>query len=363
MGNLVFDENSGWFKGKYIDSAGRRKFHRLSRNEKQAQKTLAALEGKAILDRHLGVKPLKTVRFGAFCEIFMSYARGNVKSWERYSSSVAKLLEFFGNEVDLVAIDSHQIEGYKSSRIESGKVEGATINRDLQVLKRMYYKAIDWDYARENPVTKVEFYAESYGRIRYLTREEFVKVLEAADPRVRPVIVFAVHTGMRQSEILGLQWSDMDLENRYASLYVTKNSEPRKVALNASAVLAVLPLKLSKSDYVFSDSSGVPLSPRTVLDWFKRALAKAGIRDFRFHDLRHTCASWMAMAGVPIEKIKAQLGHKDIRMTMRYMHLAPDGIRSGADQLDRWFKTQPEWPVPGPADATALEICKKTTNG
>lgn len=364
MGDLVYDENSGWFKGKYIDAAGRRKFHRLSRDEKQARKTLAALEGKAILDRHLGVRPLKPIRFGPFCELFMEFAKSGVKSWKRYDCSVQNALGFFGKEVDLVAISSEMIEKFKTTRKATGKVEGATVNRDLQCLKRMFFKAIDWEYARENPVCKVDFFKESFGRIRYLTREEFAKVLDKADERLRPVITFAVHTGMRESEILGLQWSDVDLENRYASLYETKNSDPRKVAMNASAIVAILPLKLSKADHVFSDGQGIPFSPRTVLWWFKQALEEAEIRDFRFHDLRHTCASWMAMAGVPVEKIQKQLGHKDIRMTMRYMHLAPDGIRSGADQLDRWFKMEREWPPALPASAAGFpEACKKTTNG
>ena len=115
---------------------------------------------------------------------------------------------------------------------------------------------------------------------------------------------------------------------------------------------------------MFSDAQGIPFPARTILDWFKKALAAAEIRDFLFHDLRHTCASWMAMAGVPVEKIQKQLGHKDFRMMMRYMHLAPDGIRSGADQLDRWFKTEREWPPAPPAGAAEpVEACKKRTNG
>jgi len=341
MGKLVHDESTGWFKGRYIDSGGRRRFHRLSRIKREAEKMLAALEGNAVIDRRLGVRPIKQVRFAAFCEKFLEFARTDAKKCKRYECSVANALAFFGNQIDLMAIDAEMVEQFKQSRMRTGDVQGSTVNRDLQALKRLFNKAIDWGYARENPVKKVDFFRESFGRVRYLTREEFGKVLAVAAERLRPVIIFAVQTGMRQAEILGLTWSDMDLENRYASLYEVKNGDPRKVAMNRTAIEAVLPFKLSKSEYVFCDGEGRSLPARTVLWQFKKVLAAAEIRDFRFHDLRHTCASWMAMAGVSVEKIKSQLGHKDIRMTMRYMHLAPDGIRSGADQLDRWFRSEP----------------------
>jgi integrase len=329
---------SGWWIGSWVDSAGKQHRKRLSQDEAMARETLTALEGEAIRNRLLEIRPLKRIRFDGFCERFMEYCRVQVKAWRRYDTSVRSLKAFFGNRF-LTAIEPDLIERYREKRLES--VERSTINRDMQVLKRMFNLAIPWGYARENPVRWVKFFRESIGRLRYLTRALFEKLYEVAPEHLKPLLVVAVHTGMRQAEMLTLTWAQVDLENGFVSLVDTKNSTPRKVPLNQTTRKTFLELKLkAQTESVFSDSGGHPLPSRTVQWQFKRVLEKAGIENFRFHDLRHTCASWMAMADVPILTIKEVLGHKDVRMTLRYSHLSPDQKVDAVKRLDRFVQSK-----------------------
>ncbi len=338
MGSLSYDASSGWWIGSYRDSARRRREHRLSRNEREARKTLAALEGQAILDRRLGIRPLNIVRFSEFVETFISHAKVNVpRSWERYEDSAVNLLGFFGNEIDLTAIDPKGIEGFKAYRVQS--VKPSTVNRDLQVLKRMFNLAIAWGNARENPVKLVKFFKEPTGRVKYLTCEQYEKVLEACRPHLRPLIVAAVHTGLRLGNLLRLRWCDVDFENGYANILKTKNDVPRHLALNNNVIEALLPIKLKNKEWVFTNEEGEHLPSRTAQWQFGQALEACGIQEFRFHDLRHTCASWLAMAGENQEVIKEILGHKDIRMTDRYTHLMPGRTKTAVKKLDRFLKS------------------------
>lgn len=337
MGDLVFSDKAGWWIASYIDSGGRRRRHRVSRIEREAKKILSALEGQAVIDRRLGIRPLKRIRFGEFAEKFVAHAKKNVpRSWERYEDSAANLLAFFGNEVELTAIEPEGIERFKARRVE--KVKPPTVNRDLQALKRMFNLAVAWGYARENPVKLVKFFREPQGRVRYLTVEQYEKVVEACRPHLRPLVVMAVHTGLRQGDLLRLRWTDIDLDNGYASVERPKNDTPRHVALNDHALKALLPIKFKNPTWVFTNEKGEKLSPRTAQWQFDQALEAAGIREFRFHDLRHTCATWLAMAGENQELIKEVLGHKDIRMTDRYTHFMPGRTKVAVKKLDRFLR-------------------------
>jgi integrase len=233
----------------------------------------------------------------------------------------------------MTAIEPETIERYKQARVD--KVEPSTVNRDLQCLRRMFNLAIVWRYATENPMRFVKFFREKASRVRYLTRDEFNQLLGHCPEALRPVIIVAVHTGMRQGELLALRWADVDLENGFASINDPKNGTPRKVPLNHTARELLIRLhEVAKRERVFCEANGEPYASRTVQWQFHRALEAAKIESFRFHDLRHTCASWLAMASVPLLAIQQILGHKDIRMTLRYAHLSPDQRVEAVKMLD-----------------------------
>lgn len=336
MGRCYRDDKTGKYVVDYFDAAGRRHRQQVSADAREAREMLAVLEGQAVRDRILDVKPIEEMRFEDFAKKFLDHQRIHVKAWRRYESSIGKLAAFFGN-VLLTAIDAQTIEKFKQARL--AKVEPSTVNRDLQCLRRMFNLAIFWRHAKESPMRFVRMFREKGGRLRYLTFEEYPRLMTALPEYLRPVLELAVNTGMRQGEFLALTWVDIDFENGFAAVNEPKNGQPRKVPLNRDALDAFVRWRQGvKSGPVVRDAERQPLPKRTLQWQFRKAIHDAGLVNFRFHDLRHTCASWMAMAGEDPRRIMEVLGHKDIRMTMRYMHLSPNEGKSAVNRLGQFIR-------------------------
>jgi len=185
-----------------------------------------------------------------------------------------------------------------------------------------------------NPIKAVPKLKEPPGRLRYLTLEEINKLLDLCPlpPHpLRAIITVALTTGMRKSEILGLKWDYIKPDNRFIILPVSKNNTVRVIPMNDTLLrsLAELP---RESEFVFWNSRGKHLED--VKRSFGTACRRAGIENFRFHDLRHTYASHLAMRGVHMRALQELLGHKDIKMTQRYSHLSPDQLQGAVRLLD-----------------------------
>jgi len=148
---------------------------------------------------------------------------------------------------------------------------------------------------------------------------------------LKPIVLTAIHTGCRRGEVLSLRWKDIDFKERRMLLETTKNNERRVVPMNDTlyGVLKALPVHLG-SELVFPEVEGRQLSLA-----FHRACKRAGLKDFRFHDLRHSFASYLTMGGENLRTVQTLLGHKDLRMTMRYSHLSPEHLREAVSILDK----------------------------
>jgi integrase len=184
---------------------------------------------------------------------------------------------------------------------------------------------------------------EPQGRLRYLEQEETVRLLEACRasryPYLFAIVTVALHTGMRQGEILGLTWDRVDFARGVLLLEITKSGKRREVPMS-QAVYTVLSTRSGpREGLVFAKADGQAWGRLSTA--FATALRRAKITAFRFHDLRHTCASWLAMSGRPLLEIKELLGHAEISMTMRYAHLAPGRLREAVGVLDRVFTAAP----------------------
>jgi integrase len=183
---------------------------------------------------------------------------------------------------------------------------------------------------------------EPPGRVRYLTDEEREALLEACaeerEPRLVPMLKLALLTGMRRGELLGLRWADVDLDRGLASLPRTKSGHPRSVALSTPAVELLRDLYRDRVlgwPHVFANrkSWGKPTFPRAAFD---RAVARARLEDFRWHDLRHTFASYLLSAGATLPELAAALGHRSLAMVQRYAHLErPHAARLAEQVADR----------------------------
>jgi integrase len=185
-------------------------------------------------------------------------------------------------------------------------------------LKAMLAKAVAWHLLDVHPARDVKPFSVNNARVRWLPSDELARLLAAAArdvaaPRLVPAITIAVHTGLRQGELLRLRWSDLAPDHTIATIRRTKNNEPKHVPLNAivQATLAALP---AAGATVLAWPWGDPVSHTTLYAAFGRVCRAAGITDFHWHDLRHTFASHLVVAGVDLRTVQELLGHKTLEM-------------------------------------------------
>jgi len=204
----------------------------------------------------------------------------------------------------------------------------ATVNRYLAVLSHAFTIATkEWGWVEYNPVMKVRRLPEPQGRVRFLSDDERERLLQACRESVNEqlytIVVLALSTGMRQGEILGLIWDDVSLEAGRFTLHDTKNKERRVVPVMGHALEVMREYaKVRRIDTSLVFPGSVVGKPVDVRAPWERAIQAAGIEDFRFHDLRHSAASYLAMNGATPSELAAVLGHKTLQMVKRYAHLS-----------------------------------------
>jgi integrase len=242
----------------------------------------------------------------------------------------------------LADITPFLIEKYKRLRKEEGRSE-VTVNRELAFLKNLFTMAMKWGKASENPVTQVRFFREDNGRTRFLTDEEEARLLAVCHPYLRPLVLTALHTGFRKSELLSLTWQDVDFSGRLITVHASyaKNGETRSIPMTATVKEALYALKqdANPTTPVFLTHNGTPY--RHIAKVFDAACQRAGLTDVTFHDLRHTFASRLVTAGVDLPTVQALMRHKTIAMTMRYAPLSPGHKRAAIAVLDRMAAKSP----------------------
>ncbi len=210
----------------------------------------------------------------------------------------------------------------------------ATINRYLTTLQCVFSIAVkEWELIEVNPFFRVKKMKEPKGRVKWLENEQRIALLKeckkAENSYLYPVVIVALSTGARKMEILSLKWKDVDLENGRAVLHDTKNGERRSINLLGTVNDIIKELYNNKkkgSIYVFPSKDGK--KPFDITRSWKKALKNACIEDFRFHDLRHTTASYLAMQGKSMGEIADVLGHKTLQMVKRYAHLSDEHKKS-----------------------------------
>lgn len=217
----------------------------------------------------------------------------------------------------------------------------ATVVRYLAALSHAFTLAVEeWHWIEDNPVLKVTKPKEPRGRVRFLSEDERERLLAACrastSPHLYPVVVLALSTGMRSSEIMGLTWDRVDLQRGRILLEETKNGERRVVPLvgHAADVLREH-AKVRRLDTNGLWPSRVhPEKPVDLRQPWVKALEVAQIEDFRFHDLRHSAASYMLMNGASIAELAEVLGHKTLQMVKRYSHLPESHTRGIVERMN-----------------------------
>lgn len=214
----------------------------------------------------------------------------------------------------------------------------STKNTYLNLIHAILRKAArEWEWIDKHPTFRR--YAEAKRRIRWLTREEARRLIDELPPHLADMAAISLATGLRQANVLNLEWSQVDMQRRVAWIHPDQAKAGRAIGvpLNADAV-AVLMRNMGKHASRVFTYKGAPVCSVKWHTW-KRALARAGIEDFRWHDLRHTWASWLVQAGTPLAALQAMGGWETPQMVQRYAHLAPEHLHRHSDVIAGTFVT------------------------
>ena len=316
----IKENNNGTYTIYYRDANKR------ARQETVRTKTLAKeLLSKRMAERtdavKFGKEHIEVVTVSELSKKYNDYSRTHKRksTFETQIHYLKKLLPFFG-KMTTVEIKAIHLDKYKSER--AIEVSNGTINRELSILRAMLQKAKEWGHLENIP--KFSKLKEPPGRIRYLTQNEAKKLIEVcSNEQTRNIILVALMTGMRRGEILNLKWPNIDLQHNMIHIEDSKTHERRDIPISP---------ELKKVFEGMGQINDRLFDIKSVKTSFHTALKRAGIKNFRFHDLRHTFASWLVISGTSLLVVKELLGHKKLDMTLRYAHLSPD-VRSYAVNL------------------------------
>lgn len=314
------DRSGCWISWSHAQ--GRRRYRKTdAQNITQAGQIRSAELLRVEQSKVLGFSPPGEESFEDVANRYLAHQKVRLSgaSYLREKVSIeSHLVRFFPGR--LAAIRRADVQRYVTKR--SGEVSPHTVLKELNTLKHLLGLAVEWEIVPYNPSHKVKSPRVPAGRVRYLQPTELRVLVEASLDWLQPIVAIAASTGMRRSEIVGLRWMDVDMLHDRIMLPQTKNGEGRIVYLNkfAESAFASLPFdeNTKPTDKLFS---GVTAERVSVA--FRRTCRTLGIADFRFHDLRHTAASWLRMSGTDFHTVAQLLGHKDLRMASRYQHFSP----------------------------------------
>jgi integrase len=260
-----------------------------------------------------------------------------LKSHDRDKELANHLLSSFGDSI-LTVITPRSISEYKVKRRDEG-ASPRTINYELALMSHAFNLAIkEWEWLKDNPVSRVSREKVNNMRERWLTFEEEGKLLDASPKWLQELIIFSLETGLRQGETLNLQWPQVDLFRRTITILEQKNRGKDTIPLNERA-LEVLKAKAKirriKTNYVFYNNNRNRIGVSNLLRAFYSATKKANLKGFRWHDLRHTFATRLVQAGVDLYSVQKLGRWKNIQMVMRYAHHYPESLRAGVEALNK----------------------------
>ena len=261
---------------------------------------------------------------------------------ERERRLIKILKQHLGKDTFLPDITPSVVARYRDERLQT--VSSYAVRLELALLSHLFVKACkEWELPVDNPVRAIERPKVPKGRIVFLKEDEAVRLLKeckvSRNKMLYPYVLVLLHTAMRPSEAAGLRWDQVDFERRSLTLNITKN-EPRSVPLTKTVVAIFEELKKSKplNEFVFFENKGksensINIPSSRFRSSFDKARERAGLPSVHMHDLRHTAASHMLMAGADIRTLAAILGHSTLQMVLRYTHLIDEHKLKAVDRI------------------------------
>jgi site-specific recombinase XerD len=319
----------------YWDAQGRKRREKVGTKSNAIllyrKRKTEALQGKKLPEKLRRA----TVTFADIAKDALAYSKAHKRTYHDDVQRMERMLGWFRDR-SADSVTPQDIERHFEQCTEDEKWAASTVNHYRSLLSLTYRLAIRDGKAMSNPARATRHRREDNSRVRYLTPEEETKLRTEMEARWKghiPELDLALHTGLRLSEMYGLDWQDVDLARCLILIRRAKNGDSRYARLNSVALKALDELRKrgDGTGAVIRNLDGKSLAgPRY---WFEKAIAKAGIANFHWHDLRHTFASRLTMAGVGLRATQDALGHKSVAMTVRYSHLAPDFLLNVVEKL------------------------------
>ena len=333
----LYKKGKNWYIDYYYPPgrAGKRIREKIGPVKDEARIVLAERMQDIRQGRNPALRQIKPKPFEAMVKEFLQKHAKRCRDYDSFLHNTNVLLRHFEGKM-LQAITPKLIEEFVASRLAEGGVSKATINRQRATLHKIFNCAKAWGYyGGDNPVASVKRFPESPGRARFLSGDEAATLIVVAPRHLRPVIVAALHTGGRLTELLRLGWDDVDLERvvLYFDQTNTKSGKQRELPIDPELARVLRERKKVRTiggdarRFVFTRYGKRMTDIRTAFDVARRR-AKLG-RDVTFHTLRHTFASWYMINGGDLHRLQEYLGHSDSKLTRRYAHLSPAHMKAG----------------------------------
>ena len=323
----VYKKNEKWYYNFMIDGVRYHKAIKGCNNHKDALKAESIVKSELMRGKFELVDNTENATLKQAIDLYLEYSKANKRSHKLDDNYCKVFSEFFGNNTRLKDITPQKLEKFKMYLKQDKR--NSTVNRYLEAMSKMFNVAISNKIARLNPISEIKKLKQDNYKIRFLTKDEEAKLFEVLSSNKDylyfiPIVICALQTGMRKGEIINLKWSNIDFDNKFIELLQTKSGKARKIPISDKLMIELCKLKEQKlSEYVFTN----PYTKTryvSIHKGFGEVLKKANIKNFRFHDLRHTAATRMTEMGIDLAVVQEILGHSDVKTTMRYAHPVPE---------------------------------------
>ncbi len=325
----LYRRNSVWWVRFTTPTGGRIRRSTGTTNKEQAQEYHDRLKAEIWKIQNLGRKPRRTWEQAAVRWLKEKAHKASLDADRMH----LRWLDGHLRGMDLSAINREVLDRVIEARLSEG-VSNATVNRTMEVVRAILRKAAnEWEWTDRAPA--VRMLPEPKRRIRWLTQEEAERLIVELPEHLAEMVRFSLATGLRKANVTELEWSQVNLQRRIAWIHADQ-AKARKaigIPLNAEAILVLRRQMGEHPRFVFTHR-GKPVRNVNTKAW-KAALRRVGIADFRWHDLRHTWASWHAQAGTPPNVLQELGGWESADMVRRYAHLAPEHLAEFAERLSR----------------------------
>lgn len=326
----IYKRQDRWVADFYIGGRFGKRVRRVFKLKEHAE-TFERNEKLNEFKGEIGAKHVKDICLKPFIEKYreLHSPTKSPSSRHRDEFTFNHILKFFGNPL-LKQLCVEVIESYKAFRAK--KVQITTVNKELDLLKSVLNRAVDWGYLRINPATMVKKFKEDVKEPIFLNKSEGSRLIGVAKGQIRTMIVLGLCSGLRKTEMFNLTWADVDFVEKQLRVRISKGKSFRVIPLNDLLWKTLMSHPRHKSSqFILHNSDG---SKWKDVRWsFQKTVKEAGLPEKTFHSLRHSFVTNLVSEGVDLRVVQELAGHKDLRTTMRYAHLTPNRLTDSVKKL------------------------------